>query len=431
MASAQDLSLPEVKNRVGVVAAISQVMQRKYLILILHFMALTGKAQTSDTGYQIRIIPKTDIEIVFSYYNQDGNHSAVTGGVGTEALNVYAPGVVVTQYSGLNKFSLEGGADVISSASTDLIDAHISSASRVDIRSYANVQYNRRLKHSGVVLGFGSGFSIESDYLSFPLLFSIDYTEPSGLRQYSASFQAFFDDLRWGRLNPDYRRPVGLIYPAELRYKDWYDVHNRYSYNLKFGFVQVVNKRMQMGIYPEFIYQKGLLATPFHRVYFTDGDLRVENLPKKRFRYPLALRLHYFAGDITIIKAGAGAYQDNFGIKAGYIDLEMALKITRMVSLSPFARYYRQSAAAYFEPYGTHNPFDSFYTSDFDLSQFQTYTTGLTLRYAPLKYMGKRSIFNEVKLRYTFFKRTDHLTSHIFTAAFGFTKESKKPNDNR
>jgi hypothetical protein len=331
----------------------------------------------------------------------------------------------------LNIFSLEGGTDVISSASTDMIDANISSASRVDMRSYANVQYSRRLKHSDVVLGFGTGFSIESDYFSVPLLFSVDYTEPSGMRKYSATFQAFFDDLRWGRLNPDYRRPVGLIYPAELRYKEWYDVHNRYSYNLKFGFVQVVNKRMQIGIYPEFIYQKGLLATPFHRVYFTDGDLRVENLPAQRFRYPLALRLNYFAGDITIIRAGAGFYQDNFGITAGNIDLELALKITRMVTLSPFVRYYRQSEASYFEPYGKHNPSDSFYTSDYDLSQFQTYTTGLAFRYAPSKYMGKRSIFNEINLRYTFFKRTDHLTSHIFTAAFGFTSESKKPVGNR
>jgi hypothetical protein len=394
-------------------------------IIILIFV-LSTQSQTSDSAYQKRVLSKTEIELFFSNYNQDGNHSAVTGGNGTEVLHVYAPGFNLTHSSGFNVYSIEGGADVISSASTDMIDANISSASKVDIRSYANVAYSRQLKQSAIIFGIGTGFSMESDYLSFPVRFSIDYSEPSNMRQYHLIFQAFFDDLRWGRLNPEYRRPVTLVYPKELRYKEWYDVHNRYSYNLKFGFKQVVNQRMVVGFYPELTYQKGLLATPFHRVYFTNDSVRVENFPKERWRFPLNLRVNYFAGSITILKVMAGFYRDNFGITSGTFDLEAAIKIQPQFTLSPFIRIYSQTASQYFRPFRLHDPEENYYTSDYDLSKFQSFKTGIAFRYVPVKYLWKRNIFQEISMRYTFFQRSDGLVSHIVTMAFGFSRQNSK-----
>ncbi len=307
-----------------------------------------------------------------------------------------------------------------------MIDARVSSASRTDMRSYANINYSRKLKKSDVILGLGTGFSLESDYLSFPFRLSVDFTEPSGVRQYEVSFQAYFDDLRWGRLNPDYRRPVGLVYPAELRYKEWYDVYKRYSYNLKFGFIQVINKRMNIGIFPELIYQQGLLATPFHRVYFTNDSARVENFPKERWRFPLGVRVNYFAGSITILKAMAGFYKDNFGITSGNFDLEAAFRIKPQFTLAPFIRIYSQTASTYFGSYGNHDPTDIYYTSDYDLSQFQSFKAGIVFRYVPLNYIGKSSVFQELSLRYAFFKRSNKLSAHMVTMAIRFSRESAK-----
>jgi len=401
-------------------------MKKTYLVFMIILFALSTQSQTNDSAYQKRVLPETEIELFFSHYNQDGDHSAVTGGTSTEELQVYAPGFNLTHSSGLNIYSIEGGVDVISSASTDMIDANISSASRVDLRNHANVNYSRQLEKSGLVLGAGTGFSMESDYLSFPVRFSVDYSELSNMRQYQLIFQAFFDDLRWGRLNPDYRRPVTLVYPKELRYKEWYDVHNRYSYNLKFGFMQVVNQRMVVGFYPELTYQKGLLATSFHRVYFTNDSVRVENFPKERWRFPLNLRVNYFAGSIMILKVMAGFYRDNFGITSGTFDLEAAIKIQPQFTLSPFIRIYSQTASHYFRSFGLHDPEENYYTSDYDLSKFQSFKTGIAFRYIPYKYFGKRNIFNEINLRYAFFHRTDRLAAHIITIAFYFSRENKK-----
>ena len=43
-----------------------------------------------DSLFEKKKLSKTSIEFAFSYYNQDGNNSAVTGGIGTEKLSVYA-----------------------------------------------------------------------------------------------------------------------------------------------------------------------------------------------------------------------------------------------------------------------------------------------------------------------------------------------------
>ena len=71
-------------------------------------------------------IKKTDIELLYNHYVQDGSNSAVTGGIGTEKLIVYAPAIKVSHKSKQNIFSLNAGADIISSASTDNIDFIVS-----------------------------------------------------------------------------------------------------------------------------------------------------------------------------------------------------------------------------------------------------------------------------------------------------------------
>lgn len=75
-------------------------------------------------------------EFLFNYYDQDGDFSPVTGGLGTEALQVVSP-VLISRWSINDRWTLNAsfGLDQITSASTDNIDDHVSSASRVDERA--------------------------------------------------------------------------------------------------------------------------------------------------------------------------------------------------------------------------------------------------------------------------------------------------------
>lgn len=365
-------------------------------------IAAKGRPQIPDSTYQKKVIPKTDIGIVFSFYDQDGDHSAVTGGMGTEKLQVYAPSVKMSHLSGKNTYIFDGGVDLISSASTDNIDHIVSSASKNDFRVFANTGYMRKLRDDNTELGVGAGFSLESDYLAFPVNASFDYRTRSRMQKVSAVFAASFDDLRWGRMNDG--SGLRLVYPSELRYRQWYDIYRRQTYNLKIGFEQVISRRMQAAIFPEITYQRGLLATAFHRVYFTDSTLKVENLPNERWRFPVALKVNYFAGRQTILKGSYQFYGDNFGIGSHSFEAEAAVKVKPRLTIAPFARIYSQSGSEYFKPYREHLPSETFYTSDYDLSEFTSVKAGLGIRFAPYKFIAKRGMFREVGIRYTYYR---------------------------
>lgn len=383
------------------------------------------KAQLPDSSaFERKKISRTDIEFTFSYYNQDGNNSAVTGGTGTEKLSVYATGLTIRhQFKEFNKLSFSAGIDVISSASTDKIDHIRSSASVKDNHFHLDAGFQRRLKNVNLVMGGGAGVALESDYLSAPVSFSMQYTEPSEMRSYQMGVFLSFDDLRWGRLNPDYMRPESLVYPEELRYKEWYDVYRRDSYNIKFGFTQVLSRKIILGIFPEFVYQKGLLATPFHRVYFSDSSLRVENLPKQRFKFPLSIKLNAFLGKRFILKSQYSFYADNFGIIANAIELQGAIKIVPQFTLSPFVRIYHQSGSKFFKPYKEHLTSEVYYTSDYDLSAMNTYKAGMELKFFPMGKRQHRLSFDNILFRYSYYYRSNHLQAHTVNLTFMFASE--------
>jgi hypothetical protein len=403
-------------------------MKKRYLtVALLCTMLFRAKGQTaadSTQVYEKKLVSKTDVELVYSHYLQDGHNSAVTGGRGTEKLTVYSPSVRIGHtFKEYNTLRFVGGVDAITSASTDRIDFIMSSASRKDARSYGTLNYERRSRKRDLVVGLGSGFSIESDYFSIPVIFTVEYTEPSRQRSYGIGFQANFDDLRWGRINPDYRRPVKLIYPSELRDTIWFDHYRRQSYNLKLSFTQVINRRLVLGIFPEPAYQKGLLSTPFHRVFFRDAKTRVEKLPGERLKLPVGLRANYFLGDIIILKSSYGFYWDNFGIQGNSLELEAAFKTSPKWTLTPGFRFYTQSSSKYFAAYKQHLGTEIFYTSDYDLSAFRSYKAGINLRYIPSVIIFRNTILSETNLRYSYFYRSNGLAAHIITFSMRFDSE--------
>jgi hypothetical protein len=389
-------------------------MIKKYLTLPLLLATLFAASQKTPTSnYKKKKISRTDIKALFSYYNQDGDHSAITGGTGTEKLLVKVTDLEIKlQPDSINTIELGGGVDVITSASRDNIDYTMSSASKHDMRWHINAGYSRTFKKN-VTASIGSGLSIESDYASLPLSFSITRTNPQKSREISASLNCFFDDLRWGRLSWDYRKPVKLIYPYELRYKEWFSIYGRNSYNLQLAYYRAINKKLQLAVYPEAVYQHGLLSTPYHRVFFNSREEKVENLPLNRWKFPLAVQLNSYLADHLILKLYYRYYIDNWGINAHTFQVDAPIEVGKHFTLTPLVRLYTQTASDYFRRYGEHSPDESFYTSDNDLSSFFSYKLGLGARFRPAKNIAKNYSFHEIELRYSFYHRSDELSAHI------------------
>ena len=389
-------------------------MKKKYIIFGLLFSSsLYGLGQRADSSFNKRKVSRTDIQVVYAHYLQNGNHSAVTGGIGTEKLTVYSPGAKLTHQSdSLHSYSLNAGVDVITSASTDNIDFVVSSASRKDARVYADAGYNLGIKHSGITLSGAGHFSIESDYLSFGFGLGVNHTNRNKTRQVSAEAEVYIDDLRWGRLSKN--EPLKLLYPIELRGRKWFTEYRRRSYNFNTMLQQVINRRMVLAIFPDAAYQDGLLSTPFHRVFTKDSTVRVEVLPQHRFKIPVGIQLNSFIGTRYILRTYYRYYWDDWGIRAHTFEMTVPVKITPNLVLAPFGRFYMQTAADYFKPYRQHALSEKYCTSDYELSKFHSIEGGLETRFHP---KGRKPVplFNELTLRYGYYKRSDGLYAHTIS----------------
>ncbi len=399
-------------------------MNKKHLFIACFvFLFSFTKAQDLDTTATVN---KTQIDIVYNNYIQNGNNSAVTGGIGTEKLTVYGPAVTLKKKMGKRSLKINSGADVISSASTDNINFVMSSASSLDTRFYTHAEYEQEIKGNGISLYGGLGMSIESDYFSVGSRVGFLKKDEKKIRQYSVEFQMFNDDLRWGRLDAGEWKPQKLIYPSELRNQEWYDIYRRHSFNLKLGFSTAINKRSIVGIYPVFSFQKGLLATPFHRIYFKDDSQAVEKLPEKRTKVSIGLKWNQFVKGRYILKNTINPFIDDWGILSLSLKNETAIKLNPIWTLLPNFRFYMQRGTSYFSSYGEHSVFAEYYTSDYDLSTHRTYNIGFGVKFLPYHKFAKYSHFNIFILRYNYISRSDGLSAHIISLNIQLEKKKNK-----
>lgn len=337
--------------------------------------------QIKESGYQIKPNSKeVEINFLSSYYQQDGNNSAVTGGIGTEKLNDFSNVLVVNiPLDSVNSVSIFGGADAYTSASSDNIDSNVSSASKNDVRGYGTLSYNRKNLNRAETYSVRAGFSNEFDYTSFSAGLSYTKEFNEGNTEFNFTTQAFLD--KWKIIYPEF-----FILP--IIYDDSYLLtkSNRNSFNAQIFLSQVINKRLQLGISAEVIYMNGLLSTPFHSVYFADQEdylLDIERLPGSRIKFPFGIRMNYFPLSFLVLRSNYRFYTDDFGITAHSVDFEVPLKLNSTITITPFYRYHTQTASKYFAPYKQHLSTETFYTSDYDLSDLYSHKYGIGFKYYP------------------------------------------------
>jgi hypothetical protein len=375
---------------------------------------------------------ETEVDILGSYYQQDGNHSAVDGGLGSQHLTDTAPTILLNvPLDSTTRLAANVGIDYYASASSDHIDQVVSSPSASDVRYHADFSLAHTLASKLTTVALGAGVSKEYDYLSFNGLASWARSSRDGNRQLSLSGQAFFDRIT-------------LITPAELRpggtRNHRYGSDTRQSFTLSVVYAQVLSQRLQASVSIEPVAQLGLLSTPFQRVYFYDsnpalgmpgtlGTALAEVLPRLRYKYPASLRLTYYATDLLQLRGFYRFYTDNFGIRAHTLELETPLKVMPFFTLYPFYRYHTQTAANYFAPYLQHSITDEYFTSDYDLSAFSANKLGLGLRYAPLyglsrfrtPFRGRVARFKSLDVRYGYYRQSTGLTANVISAGLSFT----------
>jgi len=402
-------------------------MRKIYLhVLFMYFGILSTYAQSrpepakiDSSKYQSRKLKIDEINLASAYYHQNGNNSAVTGGIGTEKLSDFA-NTIDLQMSKFNKrgkkntFLFELGVDHYTSASSDKIDpSTISSASSADTRIYPSLNWTHSNEETGNSFGFTGSYSTEFDYQSVGAAFNLTRLSKDKNTQFDFKLQAFLD--QWT-----------VILPIELRTgnagkgHEQYDTAPRNSFSASFSLSQVISQKFQASLILEPSYQKGLLATKYQRDYFTDGSLRSETLPDKRYKLPIGLRMNYFLDDYFVVRTFYRYYIDNWGIRAHTAELEIPVKINSFFSISPFYRYNNQVGTKYFAPYGQHAPSAQYFTSDYDLSTLTSDFYGAGIRFAPPKGVFGWQRLNMLELRYGHYSRSTSLVSNIVSLNLKF-----------
>lgn len=399
-------------------------------IYLLFTVAMAQRFNPDTVSYKSQKLKLEEVNLVSGYYKQDGNHSAVTGGIGTQKLNdisnvIDLKFVKVDDFTG-NKYTLglEAGVDHHTAASQAYI-SKTGASSPQGTRVYPSLNWKVE-KPNKTTVGFGVSYSTEFNYHSYGVNFTLGKTSKNGNTDVTFKAQAFFDK-------------VTLIEPSEFAPKvaagtvstyttasgrtistrsgaseDGIPKSPRNTFSGSLTLSQVVNKNMQVALITDAVAQNGLLSLPFHRVYFNysgKDTAKIENLPSTRFKLPIGLRMNYFAGDKFIFRTYYRYYTDNWGVTAHTASLEIPYKVSPFVSISPFYRYYVQTAAKYFAPYKEHLLSETYYTSNYDLSAFTSQYMGVNIRITPKKGVLGIHYFNMIELRYGHYVQTTGLNA--------------------
>jgi hypothetical protein len=424
-------------------------------LMILHAFSQGSPKDTST--YKSRPLKLDEVEFVSSYYDQTADKSAVSGGqsgaIGNANVTDLSNGIEL-KFVGYDpkgrKNMLTGGLgfDHHTAASQAYVDLN-GTAKNYGNRLYPTLDWTIENGVKGSSFGIGSYYSAEHDYYHSIGLNTSFSKKNHHNGEFSAKFSGYFDRIK-------------MIYPSELIPVDSIQVssstttdsvvyvttasgrtealsysstgqetvtesastalssRSRDSYSASFAFTQVINTRMQGALLLDLAYQTGYLGLPFHRVYFADSSTAVvEKLPSQRFKLPVGFRLNYFLGDNIIIKTYYRFYIDSWGLRSHTASIEVPVKITPFFSISPFYRYYVQTAVNYFAPYQRHTAADEYYTSNYALSAFSANLVGVGLRLAPPKGIIDKHI-NTIELRYAHYTETTDLASNVISLDLKF-----------
>lgn len=421
---------------------------KKNLFFLFILFCFIGHSQ-EDTSYKKRVLETTEIDLLFSYYDQDGQNAAVTGGEGTEELTDATSSIVVKiPMNEDDILTVDAGISAYTSASSSNLnpfDGDItqnaspfsasSGASRKDALVHFNPSYQHSSDDRNSIVNAKAYVSSEYDYFSIGFgggyvhLFNEKNTE------ISINTQVFLD--KW---NPQY--PIELrtgFFDTRISGNGVYapsftafEKETRNSYSVSLGFSQILSKRLQASLFMDIVQQSGLLSSPMQRIYFGDvNDFFIEDfqladdlerLPDSRFKIPIGARLNYYLNDRFVLRSYYRFYTDNWGIRSHTVNLEIPIKLGDKFTVYPSYRYYTQTAADYF--YQKENALSTFdfYTSDYDLSAYDAHQYGMGIRYKDIFTNAKVLTFGlkTVDLRINKYDRSDGLNAFIISLGTTF-----------
>lgn len=434
-----------------------------FSIIAFLIFSISYAQQTQDSvkTYKKRVLETTEVDFLTSYYSQDGDNAAVSGGLGTEDLTDFTGTFVVSiPLNDDDVLTIDAGVSAYTSASSSNVDPFdggqpadpfvaSSGASSSDVWSNLTGSYSHSSDDRNTIVS--GKLSVSSEYDYFSLGFGGGLTKLFNEKNTEVSINANVYLDKWNAIYPSELRPFasganglanGLFTNNTITgntnyapiFNEFSD-ESRNSYSVAFGFSQILSKNLQGSLALDFVQQQGLLSTPFQRVYFSDvADSFIDNfqladaieqLPDSRFKVAAGGRLNWYINETFVVRTFYRYYYDDWGINSHTASVEVPIKLTDKFTVYPSYRYYQQSAADYFYGYEEALSTDTFYTSDYDLSKYSANQFGMGISYTDI--FTKMHIWKlglkSIDLKFYKYDRDSTFSSSIITAGFKFVMD--------
>lgn len=428
-------------------------MRKIFLPLLTIFVTFSGFAQENQKDsvntYKKRILETAEVEFLTSYYTQDGDNAAVSGGIGSEKLDdITATFIVSIPLNDDDVLTIDVGISAYTSASSSNIDPFdgnkpaspfqaSSGASSGDLWTNLTGTYAHSSDDRNDIWNAKLSVANEHDYFSLGL--GGGYTKLFNEKNTEISLNANVYLDTWKPIYPIELRKSNLSQYGTITGNTNYNPiftefssKSRNSYSAGFSFSQILSKRLQGALMFDFVNQQGLLSMPFQRVYFNDvadsfiEDFQladaIEQLPDNRTKLAVGGRLNYYINEIFALRTYYRYYSDDWGVNSNTASVEMPIKITAKFTLYPSYRYYDQTAADYFAPYEQHISTEKYYTSDYDLSKYSANQYGFGITYTDIFAKAHINKFGlkSVDLKFNQYERNTGLKASIVTAGLKF-----------
>jgi len=166
-------------------------------LMLLHAFSQSAPADTAS--FKPRKLKLDEINFVSSYYTQNGDHSAIQGGIGSEKVTDLANGIELKfiAYDPLrrkNTLTAGIGLDHHTAASQAWVSK--TGASRTGgTRIYPSLQWERENEQKGTRFGLGASYSSEYNYHSIGLQTDLGLkTKHNG--EFGLKLSAYFDQVK-------------------------------------------------------------------------------------------------------------------------------------------------------------------------------------------------------------------------------------------
>lgn len=291
-------------------------MKFTILLFAVLFSANLFAQKDSTVVYKKRVLESTEVDILSSYFNQNGDNASVTGGIGNEDLTDVTTTIIVSiplndddvltidagisayssaSSSNLNPFDTSGAS---SSSNKNMIGtpwSASSGASQSDVWSNFVGSYSHSSNDRNRIWSANASLSHEFDYSSFgfgggyTMLFNEKNTE-FGVKanlfldtwnpRYPTELDTYAEvggNLRSGFFSSaDILDEQGFVTnksgsntwnPSEF---SLINDKKRNTYSFSFSLSQIVGKNAQFSLFFDLVKQSGWLSNPMQRVYFAD-----------------------------------------------------------------------------------------------------------------------------------------------------------------